>query len=388
MTRQITVFGATGSVGTSTLNLVREHPDKFSVFGLTAHQDTQKLAELVAEFSPRYAVISNPEMYDKARDAFAELPADQMKTELLCGRDGLDELARLPVDLVIAAIVGLAGLSSVLAAVKAGQTIALANKESLVSAGHIVMPAARSHDATILPIDSEHNAIFQCLRSENPQNIRKIILTASGGPFRSYAQEELASVTAEQAVKHPNWQMGAKISVDSASLMNKGLELIEAFWLFDRPATDIDAVIHPQSVVHGMVGYCDGSWLSHMGIADMRVPISYALGYPERLSWSSPPFGISGQSLEFSAIDTDKFPCFAYAKSVIGTNPANAVILNAANEVAVAQFLKGRIGFMDIARLVGDALNLDWSENNYLSTLDGITALDRRVRDHSMASLS
>ena len=387
MTRQITVFGATGSVGTSTLNLVREHPDKFSVFGLTAHQDTQKLAELVAEFSPRYAVISNPEMYDKARDAFAELPADQMKTELLCGRDGLDELARLPVDLVIAAIVGLAGLSSVLAAVKAGQTIALANKESLVSAGHIVMPAARSHDATILPIDSEHNAIFQCLRSENPQNIRKIILTASGGPFRSYAQEELASVTAEQAVKHPNWQMGAKISVDSASLMNKGLELIEAFWLFDRPATDIDAVIHPQSVVHGMVGYCDGSWLSHMGIADMRVPISYALGYPERLSWSSPPFDISGQSLEFSAIDTDKFPCFAYAKSVIGTNPANAVILNAANEVAVAQFLKGRIGFMDIARLVGDALNLDWSENN-LSTLDGITALDRRVRDHSLASLS
>ena len=189
-------------------------------------------------------------------------------------------------------------------------------------------------------------------------------------------------------MKHPNWQMGAKISVDSASLMNKGLELIEAFWLFDRPATDIDAVIHPQSVVHGMVGYCDGSWLSHMGIADMRVPISYALGYPERLSWSSPPFGISGQSLEFSAIDTDKFPCFAYAKSVIGTNPANAVILNAANEVAVAQFLKGRIGFMDIARLVGDALNLDWSENNYLSTLDGITALDRRVRDHSMASLS
>lgn len=387
MTRQITVFGATGSVGTSTLNLVREHPDKFSVFGLTAHQDTQKLAELVAEFSPRYAVISNPEMYDKARDALAELPADQMKTELLCGRDGLDELARLPVDLVIAAIVGLAGLSSVLAAVKAGQTIALANKESLVSAGHIVMPAARCHDATILPIDSEHNAIFQCLRSENPQNIRKIILTASGGPFRSYAQEELASVTAEQAVKHPNWQMGAKISVDSASLMNKGLELIEAFWLFDRPATDIDAVIHPQSVVHGMVGYCDGSWLSHMGIADMRVPISYALGYPERLSWSSPPFDISGQSLEFSAIDTDKFPCFAYAKSVIGTNPANAVILNAANEVAVAQFLKGRIGFMDIARLVGDALNLDWSENN-LSTLDGITALDRRVRDHSLASLS
>ena len=387
MTRQITVFGATGSVGTSTLNLVREHPDKFSVFGLSAHQDTQKLAELVAEFSPRYAVISNPEMYDKARDALAELPADQMKTELLCGRDGLDELARLPVDLVIAAIVGLAGLSSVLAAVKAGQTIALANKESLVSAGHIVMPAARCHDATILPIDSEHNAIFQCLRSENPQNIRKIILTASGGPFRSYAQAELASVTAEQAVKHPNWQMGAKISVDSASLMNKGLELIEAFWLFDRPATDIDAVIHPQSVVHGMVGYCDGSWLSHMGIADMRVPISYALGYPERLSWSSPPFGISGQSLEFSAIDTDKFPCFAYAKSVIGTNPANAVILNAANEVAVAQFLKGRIGFMDIARLVGDALNLDWSENN-LSTLDGITALDRRVRDHSLASLS
>ena len=387
MTRQITVFGATGSVGTSTLNLVREHPDKFSVFGLTAHQDTQKLAELVAEFSPRDAVISNPEMYDKARDAFAELPADQMKTELLCGRDGLDELARLPVDLVIAAIVGLAGLSSVLAAVKAGQTIALANKESLVSAGHIVMPEARSHDATILPIDSEHNAIFQCLRSENPQNIRKIILTASGGPFRSYAQAELASVTAEQAVKHPNWQMGAKISVDSASLMNKGLELIEAFWLFDRPATDIDAVIHPQSVVHGMVGYCDGSWLSHMGVADMRVPISYALGYPERLSWSSPPFDISGQSLEFSAIDTDKFPCFAYAKSVIGTNPANAVILNAANEVAVAQFLKGRIGFMDIARLVGDALNLDWSENN-LSTLDGITALDRRVRDHSLASLS
>ena len=387
MTRQITVFGATGSVGTSTLNLVREHPDKFSVFGLTAHQDTQKLAELVAEFSPRYAVISNPEMYGKARDALAELPADQMKTELLCGRDGLDELARLPVDLVIAAIVGLAGLSSVLAAVKAGQTIALANKESLVSAGHIVMPEARSHDATILPIDSEHNAIFQCLRSENPQNIRKIILTASGGPFRSYAQAELASVTAEQAVKHPNWQMGAKISVDSASLMNKGLELIEAFWLFDRPATDIDAVIHPQSVVHGMVGYCDGSWLSHMGVADMRVPISYALGYPERLSWSSPPFDISGQSLEFSAIDTDKFPCFAYAKSVIGTNPANAVILNAANEVAVAQFLKGRIGFMDIARLVGDALNLDWSENN-LSTLDGITALDRRVRDHSLASLS
>ena len=373
--KKISIFGGTGSIGTSTIDLVRANPDRFEIYGVTAHSNVAALAQIIAEFSPEIAVISNPESYSE----LVALCGDS-GTELLAGEDALVELATHKVDLLVAGIVGLAGMNSVHAAIRAGQNIALANKETLVAAGHIMMAELAQSKARILPIDSEHNAIYQCLMSESPSDIKTITLTASGGPFRDYAPADLAHVTIDAALAHPNWEMGPKVTIDSASMMNKGLELIEAYWLFGLKPEQIGAVIHPQSAIHGLVEFNDGSWLAHLGIADMRVPISHALGYPERLAWNPERLDlVSLGNLEFKQIDRALYPCFASAVDVIGTNPANAVILNAANEVAVDWFLKGKITFTDISGLVNRALDSNVN-HAMLDTLEDVIALDDDVR--------
>ena len=373
--KSITIFGATGSVGGSTLSLVREHPDSFTPHALTAHRDYQGLAKLALEFKPAHAVIADEAFYTPLSEALAGTGI-----KVAAGAQALIDIAAQKVDLIVAAIVGVAGLAPVWKAVEAGQTIALANKEALVSAGHLIMPAARKSGANLLPIDSEHNAIFQCLRHESHEHIERIILTASGGPFREMTLAEMQQVTIEQALQHPNWSMGPKITIDSATMMNKGLELIEAAWLFDEGAKKLDAIIHPQSTLHGLVGFKDGSWLAHLGIADMRVPISYALGWPERLAWQGQPldFG-SALTLDFAPVDETKFPCFQLAKQVMAGAPEQAIILNAANEVAVAKFLNGDIGFCDIAGHVRATLEAG-DYGIIADSFEAILALDREIR--------
>ena len=373
--KSITIFGATGSVGGSTLSLVREYPDNFTIHALTANGDYQGLATLAREFKPANVVIADEAFYIPLSEALAGTGI-----EVAAGAQALIEIAAQKVDLIVAAIVGVAGLAPVWKAVEAGQTIALANKEALVSAGHLIMPMAQKSGANLLPIDSEHNAIFQCLRYENQEHIERIILTASGGPFREMTLAEMKQVSIEQALQHPNWSMGPKITIDSATMMNKGLELIEAAWLFDKGTKKLDAIIHPQSTLHGLVGFKDGSWLAHLGIADMRVPISYALGWPERLAWQSQPldFG-SALKLDFAPVDETKFPCFELAKQVMAGDPEQAIILNAANEVAVEKFLNGDIGFCDIAGHVGATLEAG-DYGIITDSFEAILALDREIR--------
>lgn len=373
--KSITIFGATGSVGGSTLSLVREHPDSFTPHALTAYRDYQGLAKLALEFKPAHAVIADEAFYTPLSEALAGTGI-----KVAAGAQALIDIAGQKVDLIVAAIVGVAGLAPVWKAVEAGQTIALANKEALVSAGHLIMPAARKSGANLLPIDSEHNAIFQCLRHESHEHIERIILTASGGPFREMTLAEMQQVTIEQALQHPNWSMGPKITIDSATMMNKGLELIEAAWLFDEGAKKLDAIIHPQSTLHGLVGFKDGSWLAHLGIADMRVPISYALGWPERLAWQAQPLDFSSAlTLDFAPVDETKFPCFQLAKQVMAGAPEQAIILNAANEVAVAKFLNGDIGFCDIAGHVRATLEAG-DYGIIADSFEAILALDREIR--------
>ncbi|MDP6217946.1 MAG: 1-deoxy-D-xylulose-5-phosphate reductoisomerase [Alphaproteobacteria bacterium] len=373
--KRLTVFGATGSVGSSTLSLVREHPDKFSLHALSANSDYHSLAQLAQEFQPSYVVIAEKAFYTP----LSELLAGSGIT-VLAGQKALEEVAAQKVDLLVAAIVGLAGLAPVWRAVEAGQNIALANKETLVAAGHLIMPTAEKNGATLLPIDSEHNAIFQCLRYENQVDIEKIILTASGGPFREMSAAEMRNVTIEQALSHPNWSMGPKVTIDSATMMNKGLELIEAAWLFDRGAEKLDAIIHPQSSIHGLVGFKDGSWLAQLGIADMRVPISYALGWPDRLGWQGQEFDFTqALQLDFIPIDLQKFPCFSLARQVLGQPAEQAIILNAANEIAVAEFLAGKIGFADIAAIVEGAL-AKGDSGIKADSYEAVIALDREIR--------
>lgn len=373
--KSITIFGATGSVGGSTLSLIREHPDSFTPHALTAHRDYQGLAKLALEFKPAHAVIADEAFYTPLSEALAGTGI-----KVAAGAQALIDIAAQKVDLIVAAIVGVAGLAPVWKAVEAGQTIALANKEALVSAGHLIMPAARKSGANLLPIDSEHNAIFQCVRRESHEHIERIILTASGGPFREMTLAEMQQVTIEQALQHPNWSMGPKITIDSATMMNKGLELIEAAWLFDEGAKKLDAIIHPQSTLHGLVGFKDGSWLAHLGIADMRVPISYALGWPERLAWQAQPLDFSSAlTLDFAPVDETKFPCFQLAKQVMAGVPEQAIILNAANEVAVAKFLNGDIGFCDIAGHVRATLEAG-DYGIIADSFEAILALDREIR--------
>lgn len=352
--RRLSLFGATGSVGQSTLDLVRRDGESWQVAVLTANSDVAELAKLATEFRPDIAVVA-----DEAR--YGELAAALAGTgiEAAAGADALVAAARLPTDLVMAAIVGTAGLAPTMAALEAGHDVALANKEALVSAGALMTAAARASGATILPVDSEHNAIFQCLAGGRIDQVRRIILTASGGPFRTMAADEMTRVTPAQAVAHPNWSMGAKISVDSATMMNKGLELIEAHHLFPVGLDRIEILVHPQSVIHSLVEFVDCSTLAQLGSPDMRIPIASTLAWPQRMATPCAPLDLVGIArLDFEAPDETRFPATALCRAAIAEGGARPAQLNAANEVAVAAFLAGRIAFpaiIDTVRRVMDA---------------------------------
>lgn len=358
--QRLTVLGSTGSIGKSTLDVVARHPDKYQIVALTANQQDDLLFEQCQRFHPRYAVLLDEAASERLKK---NLQIAGGATEVLCGTAALEKVSILPeVDAVMAAIVGAAGMPPTLAAAKAGKKILLANKETLVLAGHLFMEAVHRSGSALLPIDSEHNAIFQALPRDYAGNMRasgvsKILLTASGGPFRNTPIEQLQNVTPEQACVHPNWSMGRKISVDSASMMNKGLEVIEAHWLFSASADDIQVVVHPQSVIHSMVQYVDGSVLAQMGNPDMRTPIAYALAYPERIDAGVAPLDLFQiAKLDFVAPDFVRFPCLGLAYQALRAGGTVPALLNAANEVAVAAFLDRKIAFLDIPRLIETVL--------------------------------
>jgi 1-deoxy-D-xylulose-5-phosphate reductoisomerase len=352
MTRSVTILGATGSVGHSTLDLIAREPDRFEVVALTAHRDVAGLAELARRHRPKLAVIGDASLHDALKAALAGTGI-----ETGAGEGAVADAAASGADWTMAAIVGTAGLKPVMRALEGGGTVALANKEALVSAGTLMIQAAAASGATLLPVDSEHNAIFQCFDRARPESVRRIILTASGGPFRDWPLERMRTATPEEAVAHPNWSMGAKISVDSATLMNKGLELIEADRLFPVGAGAIDVVVHPQSVVHSLVEYIDGSVLAQLGAPDMRVPIAHTLAWPERMATPCQRLDLVAiGALAFEAPDLERFPALRLAREALAAGGAKPAILNAANEVAVASFLDKRLGFLDIASLVGEVL--------------------------------
>jgi 1-deoxy-D-xylulose-5-phosphate reductoisomerase len=352
MSRSVTILGATGSVGRSTLDLIARQPDRFEVVALTAHRDVAGLAELARRHRPRLAVIGDADLHDALKAALAGTGI-----ETGAGEGAVADAAASGAGWTMAAIVGTAGLKPVMRALEGGGTVALANKEALVSAGALMIQAAAASGATLLPVDSEHNAIFQCFDRVRPESVRRIILTASGGPFRDWPLERMRSVTPEQAVAHPNWSMGAKISVDSATLMNKGLELIEADRLFPVGAQAIDVVVHPQSVIHSLVEYVDGSVLAQLGAPDMRIPIAHTLAWPERMETPCQRLDLVAiGALAFEAPDLARFPALGLAREALAAGGAKPAILNAANEVAVASFLDKGLGFLDIASLVGEVL--------------------------------
>lgn len=370
--QQVTILGATGSIGQSTLAVLELHPERYQVFALSAHRRLPELAALCVKYQPRYAVI------DQEADIklLQALLPDTCQTEILAGTDALAWVAAHPdCDTVMAAIVGAAGLLPTLAAVKAGKRVLLANKEALVMAGQLFMQAVTKHQATLLPIDSEHNAIFQCLPVNYQHGLAKvgverILLTASGGPFRDFNADQLAQVTPEQACKHPNWVMGRKISVDSATLMNKGLEFIEACWLFDAQPAQVQIVIHPQSIIHSLVQYVDGSTLAQLGNPDMRTPIANALAFPERIAAGVSPLDLCQHQLQFYPPDEQRFPCLALARQAMQAGGTAPAILNAANEVAVAAFLVKKLPFIAIPQLIDAVLTqLPMSPANNLDTI-------------------
>jgi len=348
--RSITLLGATGSVGLRTLEIVSAFPDEFRVAGLAARgSNVERLADLCRKYSPRAVALLDGGAVDRlARALGPPLP------ELLRGAEGLATLAaEVPSDIVLSALVGGAGLLPTMAAIQAGKPIALANKETLVMAGALMTAAAREHKVPLLPVDSEHSAIFQCLAGHNRSDVHRIILTASGGPFREWPKEKLAEATVADALRHTTWKMGAKITVDSATLMNKGLEIIEARWLFDVRPDQVQVVVHPQSIVHSMVEYIDGAVLAQLGVADMGIPILYALTYPERRPTPAERLNLTRVGpLTFAEPDCDKFRCLALARAVVERDDASPVVLNAANEVAVAAFLEGRLRFVRIPELI------------------------------------
>jgi 1-deoxy-D-xylulose-5-phosphate reductoisomerase len=378
----LSVLGSTGSIGISTLDVVARHPDKYRVVALTANRDVDGLFEQCLKFEPRLAVMADE---SSAAELAQRLWSRGTNTEVLSGMVGLEQVAALPeADYVMAAIVGAAGLLPALAAVRAGKRVLLANKEALVVSGRLFMDEAMRHGAEILPIDSEHNAIFQCMPAAGARNmdrsgIKRILLTASGGPFRNTPVEELHRVTPEQACAHPNWDMGRKISVDSATMMNKGLEVIEAHWLFQIAPDRIDVVLHPQSVVHSMVEYIDGSVLAQMGNPDMRTPIAHALAWPERIDSGVKSLDLFAVArLDFAAPDLHRFPCLQLAFDAVRAGGTAPVVLNAANEVAVAAFLERRLGFLGIAELVDRTLQV--MEIKPAEDLDQLLDVDRQAR--------
>lgn len=356
----VTILGSTGTIGQQTLDVISQHPDRYAVFALSAHQNVDAMLQQCARYKPQYAVMQDSDAAQRLRQ---RLQSENLKIEVLSGIEGLIEVsAHETVNVVMAAIVGAAGLLPALAAANAGKKILLANKETLVMAGQLFMDAVKQGKATLLPIDSEHNAIFQAMPGQAYDDIadvgvNKIILTASGGPFRSYTHAQLVEVTPALALKHPNWVMGAKITVDSSTLMNKGLEVIEAHWLFNARPDQIEVVVHPQSVIHSMVSYVDGSILAQLGNPDMRTPIAYGLGYPQRITSGVKPLSLVDiAKLEFEDPDTDRFPCLQLAYDALAAGGTAPAVLNAANEVAVAAFLRDKIHYLDIPRLLHEAL--------------------------------
>ncbi|ANI16837.1 1-deoxy-D-xylulose-5-phosphate reductoisomerase [Pseudomonas citronellolis] len=387
--QQVCVLGATGSIGLSTLDVLARHPQRYSVFAITGHSRLAELEALCLVHRPRFAVVASDE---QARHLQGALRAEGLATRVLVGEPGLCEVAGHPdVDVVMAAIVGAAGLKPTLAAVQAGKRVLLANKEALVMSGALFMHEVQAHGAVLLPIDSEHNAIFQCMpgdyaRGLGQVGVRRILLTASGGPFRETPLDQLSEVSPEQACAHPNWSMGRKISVDSASMMNKGLELIEACWLFDAPPSKVEVVIHPQSVIHSLVDYVDGSVLAQLGNPDMRTPIAHALAWPERIDSGVSPLDLFGIArLDFQAPDEQRFPCLRLARQAAEAGGSAPAMLNAANEVAVAAFLERRIRFTEIAVIIDEVLNREAATP--VESLNVVLEADRRAREAAQAWL-
>ena len=387
--KRIAILGSTGSIGVSTLDVVARHPQRFEVIALSARSNVEKLIEQCVQFRPRYALLLDEGAAQQAR---VKLRAAHVATELLSSPDDLLRIAALEeVDMVMAAIVGAAGLPAVLSAARAGKTILLANKEALVMSGPLLMRTVEEGGAMLLPIDSEHNAVFQALpadfsRGLQQVGVRKIILTASGGPFRTTPVEQLHNVTPDQACAHPNWVMGRKISVDSATMMNKGLEVIEARWLFAAQPAQIEVVVHPQSIVHSMVEYLDGSVIAQMGNPDMRTPIACALAYPERIAAGVAPLDLTAVGrLDFEALDHRRFPCMKLAYQALEQGGTAATILNAANEIAVEAFLDRRVAFTAIAEIVERVLNC--TPIHAMNTLDEVNAADNLARANATQAL-
>lgn len=374
MQKKIAVLGSTGSIGSQTLDVIANFPKDFTAAYLTGNNNTALLLEQIHRFQPKGVVVSN----EKAAKELRKLVGG--KTEILIGDEGLNEIVQRPdVDIVVSALVGFAGLKSTMKAIEAKKKIALANKETLVVAGEIIMPLVERHKVDLLPVDSEHSAIFQCLVGELPNKVEKIILTASGGPFRKKTKKELSTVTREQALKHPNWTMGNKITIDSATLMNKGLEVIEAHWLFGIQPEKIDVVVHPQSIIHSMVEFVDGSIKAQLGLPDMKLPIQYALTYPSRSASKFPRVHFPTLSeMTFYEPDRESFPCLQLAYDALregGTMPA---VMNAANEIAVAKFLKDEIAFLDIPAMISSAMEKHSATAN--PSLEEIVEADRETR--------
>ena len=387
--KALTLLGATGSIGQSTLDIVARHRDRFSVHALTANDNLDKMVELCRQFQPQYAVMSDANSAKLLADAIGDL-----ETRVRAGADGLEEVAAAPeVDIVVAAIVGAAGLLPTLAAVRAGKRVLLANKESLVMAGALFMDEVRRHGAELLPVDSEHNAVFQCLppggigHDVRQQGVQRIILTGSGGPFRDRPLEDLQRVTPAEACAHPNWDMGPKISVDSATMMNKGLEMIEACWLFDVDHAAVEILLHRQSIVHSMVSYRDGSVIAQLGNPDMRIPIANALAWPERIESGVDNLDLRQVAqLDFSPADETRYPCLALAREAWHRGGTCMAVLNAANEVAVEHFLKDRIGFNDIPRLIAGVM--EKSSTREADSLEKVLEADAAARELAQELLS
>jgi 1-deoxy-D-xylulose-5-phosphate reductoisomerase len=376
--KSICVLGSTGSVGTSTLDLVARDPSRFQIDALTANSNVDLLAKQARDFGARFAVVANPDKYQDLKDALSG-----SGVEAAAGADALNEAADRDSEFVMGAIVGAAGLQPTLTAAKRGACVALANKECLVSAGTVFLEAVKKAGATLLPVDSEHNAIFQVLETENHDAVEKIILTASGGPFRTWEKSRMEVATPAQAVAHPNWSMGAKISVDSATLMNKGLEVIEAYYLFGVETNQLEVIVHPQSVIHSMVAYTDGSVLAQLGSPDMRIPIAHTMAWPERMATPSPRLDLAEiAQLTFEAPDLERFPALRLALAALQTGGAAPTLLNAANEVGVAAFLGEEVGFLDIAAIVEETMSRALSQGLVAApaNLEDVLMLDHAAR--------
>jgi len=379
--KRLCILGSTGSIGTSTLDLIRTFPDRFEVATIAAGRNLDLLERQVVEHEPECVAVADREIASELERRL------KGRARVVHGPDGLVTVSTYPgVDLVVSGLVGAIGLPPTYAAVQAGRSVALANKESLVVAGEHVMALAAANGCRVLPVDSEHNALHQCLRGERMEEVRNLWLTASGGPFRGMSAEALSRVTRAEALDHPTWKMGPKITIDSATLMNKGLEVIEARWLFDVPPERIRVVVHPQSVVHSMVEFADGSFKAQLGITDMRHPIQYALSWPDRWTTELPPFDpVAAGKLEFEEPDRERFPCLDLAFRALDAGGAAPAVLNAANEVAVGAFLDGRAGFADIPRLIASALDRHGADT--ASSVEDLLAVDARTRRSTLKVL-